>query len=100
MTPARRRVFSPIVPLVAISLALAILPWRAADPLQREAPDGGWWQTVARGLARAEYFATATATGLQAPNRAQNLRTCFRVAVPETQSYDQVIKAVGCIVTH
>jgi hypothetical protein len=30
----------------------------------------------------------------------KNLRTCFRVAVPETQSYDQVIKAVGCIVTH
>jgi hypothetical protein len=29
----------------------------------------------------------------------KNLRTCFRVAVPETTSYDQVIKAVGCIVT-
>jgi hypothetical protein len=30
----------------------------------------------------------------------KNLRTCFRVAVPETPNYDQVIKAVGCIVTH
>jgi hypothetical protein len=27
----------------------------------------------------------------------KNYRTCFRVGVPETSSYDQVIKAVGCI---
>lgn len=30
----------------------------------------------------------------------KSYRTCFRVAVPETANYDQVIKAVGCIVTH
>jgi hypothetical protein len=27
----------------------------------------------------------------------KNYRTCFRVGVPETANYDQVIKAVGCI---
>jgi hypothetical protein len=27
----------------------------------------------------------------------KSYRTCFRVGVPETASYDQVIKAVGCI---
>jgi len=27
----------------------------------------------------------------------KDYRTCFRVAVPETSSYDQVIKPVGCI---
>jgi hypothetical protein len=30
----------------------------------------------------------------------KNYRTCFRVGVPETADYDQVIKAVGCIVSH
>lgn len=29
----------------------------------------------------------------------KNDRTCFKVGVPETQDYDQVIKAVGCIVS-
>ena len=27
----------------------------------------------------------------------KHFRTCFRVGVPETTTYDQVIKAVGCI---
>jgi hypothetical protein len=27
----------------------------------------------------------------------KNFRTCFRVGVPETTSYDQVIRPVGCI---
>jgi FlgD Ig-like domain/FG-GAP repeat/FG-GAP-like repeat len=39
--------------------------------------DAGWWQSVTTGLERQEYHATVGAQGLQAPNRAQNLRTVF-----------------------
>ena len=37
-----------------------------------------WRQSVASGLEREEYRASSTPTGLQAPNRAQNVRTYFR----------------------
>jgi hypothetical protein len=30
----------------------------------------------------------------------QNDRTCFKVGVPETDDYQQVIRAVGCITSH
>jgi hypothetical protein len=39
--------------------------------------DESWYQAVTGDLARAEYAATRTPAGLQAPNRAQNLRTAF-----------------------
>jgi len=37
-----------------------------------------WWSAVCADLARREYEASVSAAGLQAPNRAQNLRTHFR----------------------
>jgi hypothetical protein len=47
-----------------------------------------WWASVHADLARREYEASTTPQGLQAPNRAHNLRTTFRergiVVVPRT----------------
>ena len=37
----------------------------------------GWWARVQRGLTEAEYNASMTGQGLQAPNRAHNLRSYF-----------------------
>ncbi|HOX27093.1 MAG TPA: FG-GAP-like repeat-containing protein [Candidatus Krumholzibacteria bacterium] len=57
--------------------ANAALP---ADPAPTERPagvDAIWWQVVTADLARQEYAATPTASGLQAPNRADNLSTRF-----------------------
>jgi len=45
-----------------------------------KAPNGvsaNWWRSVQRGLAEAEYHPSKSAKGLQAPNRAHNLRTYF-----------------------
>ena len=39
--------------------------------------DESWWKAVTSDLARAEYAATLTSAGLQAPNRAHDLRTTF-----------------------
>jgi hypothetical protein len=48
------------------------------DPAARLAgADQEWWQAVTAQMAREEYTATANAEGLQAPNRAHNLRTQF-----------------------
>ncbi len=43
-------------------------------------PDGasqGWWERLQRGLTESEYHASNNGRGLQAPNRAHNLRTYF-----------------------
>ena len=49
-----------------------------------------WWSRTQADLARAEYGATLTSAGLQAPNRAHNLRTTFAehgiAVVPRTTS--------------
>src|ERR1041384_1963797 len=37
-----------------------------------------WWTQVRGAIEREEYNASASAEGLQAPNRAQNLRSWFR----------------------
>ena len=48
------------------------------DPAVRQiGADESWWQAVSSQLGRAEYAATPTSDGLQAPNRAHNLRTMF-----------------------
>ncbi|HWN83411.1 MAG TPA: integrin alpha, partial [Candidatus Udaeobacter sp.] len=39
--------------------------------------DESWWQAVTAELEREEYATKPTAQGLQAPNRAQNMRTIF-----------------------
>jgi hypothetical protein len=47
-------------------------------PEMRQAgADESWWQAVSAKLEREEYAARSTEQGLQAPNRAQNLRTTF-----------------------
>jgi len=53
--------------------------WRADDTptLPAEASED-WWTQVSRSLAEVEYRTSESAAGLQAPNRAQNLRTYFR----------------------
>jgi hypothetical protein len=48
----------------------------AVDPSQ-VGVDRSWWSGVTADLARQEYAAIPTAAGLQAPNRALNLRTTF-----------------------
>jgi hypothetical protein len=48
------------------------------DPEVRAAgANESWWQTVSAQIARSEYEPKATDAGLQAPNRAHNLRTTF-----------------------
>jgi len=51
----------------------------AADPAVLAAgADDGWWQAVSTRIRSDEYHACVGKAGLQAPNRAQNLRTHFR----------------------
>jgi hypothetical protein len=53
----------------------------AADAAARRAgADAGWMAQVTAGIEREEYRASASDRGLQAPNRAQNLRTYFRAS--------------------
>src|SRR4026209_909854 len=42
--------------------------------LRQAGADESWWQAVSGGLERGEYAASTTSDGLQAPNRAHNLR--------------------------
>jgi FG-GAP repeat protein/VCBS repeat protein/flagellar hook capping protein FlgD len=54
-------------------------PSMAVEPdAQRAGVDAGWWQNVSAQIARDEYHPSLTSEGLQAPNRAQGLRTLFR----------------------
>src|SRR5262245_24654760 len=46
--------------------------------VRRAGADESWWQMVSADLERQEYAASPTSDGLQAPNRAHNLRTIFR----------------------
>ena len=49
-------------------------------PLEARLPGGAsesWWSSVQRGLAEAQYHPRENGQGLQAPNRAHNLRTYF-----------------------
>jgi FG-GAP repeat len=57
----------------ALSPALA----RAGTAHTTAAPSGSWLAAVERDLAAREYRASVNHRGLQAPNRAQNLRTYF-----------------------
>ena len=41
-----------------------------------------WWNRVQRGLTECEYHASENGEGLQAPNRAHNLRTYFEKDIP------------------
>jgi FG-GAP repeat/FG-GAP-like repeat len=53
-------------------------PNRGVDPAVVLSGAGeGWWNAVTAQIAREEYSATSGAEGLQAPNRAHNLRTHF-----------------------
>jgi FG-GAP repeat/FG-GAP-like repeat len=59
-----------------VSFCIAL---QAVDAAANQADvDGAWWQAVTAQIAREEYSTTAGAEGLQAPNRAHNLRTHFR----------------------
>lgn len=54
-------------------------PSRGADAsAQGAGADAAWLQVVSSQIAAEEYHAAQTEDGLQAPNRAQNLRTHFR----------------------
>ena len=70
---------------VPLPTADAVVP-PSIHPVASEAPDlasvpgtsDSWWGAVEAGLERSEYLASTTQDGLlQAPNRAQNLRTTF-----------------------
>ncbi|MFQ5482582.1 MAG: hypothetical protein ACE5ER_07470, partial [Nitrospinaceae bacterium] len=49
----------------------------ASPPLPSSVIDEDWWTRMQRGLAAGEYHASQNQQGLQAPNRAHNLRTYF-----------------------
>ncbi|MGD8396938.1 MAG: integrin alpha, partial [Candidatus Eiseniibacteriota bacterium] len=55
--------------------ALAVAAPKAAAPAVGVSAD--WWAEVSRRLAASEYNVSSSDLGLQAPNRAQNLRTVF-----------------------
>ena len=57
-------------------LAASGVETAAESPLPSGASDD-WWHRVQRGLAAAEYNPSRNAKGLQAPNRAHNLRAYF-----------------------
>jgi hypothetical protein len=70
--------------LFVVSLVACASPHAPADresPIDRQARKAGvdprWWREVSARLERAEYEVSASVAGLQAPNRAQNLRTRF-----------------------
>jgi hypothetical protein len=76
-----------IVPIVIAILLGFLVPHSASDrapgerapAVAREAlVDANWRQAITSHLGREEYHATAEAGVIQAPNRAQNLRTHFR----------------------
>ncbi|MFC1573065.1 FG-GAP-like repeat-containing protein [Candidatus Eisenbacteria bacterium] len=69
-----------VMPTVAV---LANLQSPSAQPTPDSWADAGWWATASRQIAVSEYEASVTEGGLQAPNRAQNLRTYFRPGVIE-----------------
>jgi hypothetical protein len=67
--------------LVSLGAALLVTPGAPrASPSSPEGDvnrDSGWLTRAQRGLAEREYRASLSRQGLQAPNRAQNLRTYF-----------------------
>ena len=82
------RLFSLVIAALAVSgltgigpaMAAGVLPVKEGPASQVILPKGAsanWWQCVQRGLAEAEYNPSRNKQGLQAPNRAHNLRTYF-----------------------
>lgn len=59
------------------AVAPAVLPALSSEAVAAGAT-ADWWSQVHADLAVREYEASVSAAGLQAPNRAQNLRTYFR----------------------
>lgn len=71
------RVIVPMLALVAIGAPphqTAMVPEPASGALPA---DSGWWEQASRAIASMEYDATPAAAGLEAPNRAQGLRSTF-----------------------
>ncbi len=62
--------------LLAVTGHLGFTPRPAARNSTPAVP-ASWWEQVQQRIASEEYFATAQPGGLQAPNRAQGLRTHF-----------------------
>ena len=82
ITRSRRLFLTVACALVAfVYPALATAPASdsnvAADPGPTELTSGDWWPQVRANLEAREYHASRGKMGLQAPNRAQNLRTYF-----------------------
>ena len=65
-----------LLSVVVASSALWLLDQPRLSPSPAIAGEE-WWQTVTTQIAREEYSATSGTNGLQAPNRAHNLRTHF-----------------------
>src|SRR5262245_6741326 len=66
----------PLAGLLLIAAALAIGP-AGSPPRQPAAPSPDWLQRAQREIAAREYRASRNESGLQAPNRAHDLRTYF-----------------------
>ena len=82
------RLFSLLIAALAVSGLTAMGPALAGEKVptkegpasQVKLPKGAsaaWWRRVQQGLAAAEYNPSRNKQGLQAPNRAHNLRTYF-----------------------
>lgn len=60
-----------------LGVVSAIAGLAIASAASASSPDREWEASAQRGLAEREYWASATESGLQAPNRAHDLRTWF-----------------------
>ena len=73
-----------IMPSAGIAMAensdtplAGVVELSTAEAKPADGASEGWWNRVQRGLAQGEYYASENRHGLQAPNRAHNLRTYF-----------------------
>lgn len=69
-----RRIARPLVLAAALATGCASAPPGTPAP---STPDAGWLAKVQQHIAGREYRTSENGTGLQAPNRAHNLRTYF-----------------------
>ncbi len=68
----------PQVPYLLGPLLLTILLPSFTRPAAATSEGGSWRQQAVQRIEQQEYEANPSALGLQAPNRAQSIRTCFR----------------------
>lgn len=73
------RNFATVITLAALAILGIACPDSVETPgLEKGRPGGDWLSGVQSAIECEEYHASVSAAGLQAPNRAQNIRTYFK----------------------